>query len=204
MQIEPQKLIELEQGISRVLNRLRFIPNKHFLEQFPYGSQIIQEAEEFGGIENIFNNLGRDTYFDASTVDIPSPEQQLAATEIALSGMEGKKRFEFSKPGTRKTIGVLSAIPIINEVFMKELGENGKVKTLICCPTYIIPTWIREAERLLKDPNISVVTRRNRRYSIKKAAREDVDLVLIGYELRHRRTGIDISDPETAAEMEEK
>ena len=204
MQIEPQKLIELEQGISRVLNRLRFIPNKHFLEQFPYGSQIIQEAEEFGGIENIFNNLGRDTYFDASTVDIPSPEQQLAATEIALSGMEGKKRFEFSKPGTRKTIGVLSAIPIINEVFMKELGENGKVKTLICCPTYIIPTWIREAERLLKDPNISVVTRRNRRYSIKKAAREDVDLVLLGYELSHRRTGIDISDPETAAEMEEK
>lgn len=199
MQIQDQNL---KNGITRVLDRLRFFPDEEFLRKFPYGTELVERSKEFGGIEEVLNNLGRDTYFQAATVEIPSPEQQLAATEIALAGEEGRKRFEFSKPGTRKTIGVLSAIPVINEILTKEQGE--KVKTLICCPTYIIPTWIREAERLLKDPNITVVTRRNRQHSIKKAAKEDVDIVLLGYELSYRRTGIDTNDSEVIAEMEDR
>ncbi len=199
MQHQEQKL---RKGLSKVLDRLRFFPDEEFLEKFQYGKELVESSKEFGGVEKIFDSLGRDTYFDAATVEIPSPEQQLAATEIFLAGLEDKKRFEFSKPGTRKTISVLSAIPAINEIYMKEMDE--KVKTLICCPTYIIPTWIGDAERLLKEPNIVVVTRRNRKYAIKKAANDDVDIVLLGYELTYRKTGIDTEDPEVKAEMSER
>lgn len=196
---------DLESRVRTVLDRLTFFPDKYILSGFSHGRQILEAAERFGGIDAVFDSLGRATYFDAITVDIPSPEQRLAGTEIALAGMEGRKRFELSKPGTRKTLSALAAIPVINEVLIPELSQDGKkVKTLICCPQYIIPIWIREAERLLHDPNIVVVTRRNRQHAIRRAAEEGVDIVLLGYELSYRRTGIDTDDQEVAQQMEDR
>ncbi|MBW3017676.1 hypothetical protein KY325_00790, partial [Candidatus Woesearchaeota archaeon] len=190
----------LEAKLKTVLNRLTFFPDEEFLSRFPFGERLVKEAKEFGGIDAIFDKLGRDTYFDSTIVPIPSPEQMLTAVEIAAAGEEGRKRLEFSEPGTRKTLGVLAAIPLINEQFFPMNGYE-KLKTIVCCPTYIIPTWIREAERLLKDPSIVVVTRTNKAYAVRKAADPDVDIVLLGYELSHRKTGIDEDDPEVQKEM---
>ncbi|HLC91275.1 MAG TPA: hypothetical protein VJI15_05925 [Candidatus Nanoarchaeia archaeon] len=196
--------LELEARLRRVLDRTTFFPDEDFLRRFPHGRQLVESAASFGGISAVYDRLGRD-YFQSRIVPIPSPEQRLAGIEIALAGKEGRKRFELSEPGTRKTIGVLSAIPIINEVLLPEMGYVGqRVKTLVCSPTYVLPTWIREAERLLKDPHIVVLTRQNRRYALKQAAQDDVDLVLLGYELSHRRTGIDFQDPEVIEDMQER
>ena len=193
--------ISLEDRLGLIVNRLRFFPSKDFLKRFTYGSRLLEASKEFGGLDSVYGSMGKEDYFQSNTVEIPSPKQQLAATEIVLAGINGKKRLELSKPRTRKTLGVLSAIPIINEIGMEDLGYKGKVKTLICCPTYIISTWIRESERLLKNPNIVVVTRRNRVYSIKKAQQEETDIVLLGYELSHRKTGVELEDPEILREM---
>jgi len=195
-------LESLEAKLMTVLDRLTFFPDEEFLENFPFGQQLVEKAKEFGGIETVMDGLSRDTYFESTTVPIPSPEQMLTAAEIVQAGEDGRKRFEFSEPGTRKTLGVLSAIPLINEGYMPMKGRD-KIKTLGCCPTYIIPTWIRDAERLLRDPNIVVVTRTNRTYAVKRAAEPDVDIVLLGYELSYRKSGIDLNDPDVKKEINE-
>lgn len=191
----------LEHLLFPVLDRLTFFPDHSLLSQFPVGRRIIDLSKEIGGLEPIFKELTAQDYFDSAIVPIPSLEQRLAGTLIAQAGMRGEKRFELSKPGTRKTIGVLSAIPVINEVMLPRLGYDPgtRVQTLVACPSYIIPTWIREAERILKDPNMVVVTADNRDYALKRARDEDVDLLLLGYSLSFRNSGIArvTADPKT-------
>lgn len=197
--------LEIEERLKRVLNRTTHFPTEDFLQRFPHGRLLVEAARPFGGIGYFYDKFGRQTYFESITVPIPSAEQRLGGIEIALTGMEDKKRFELSEAGTRKTIKVLSAIPVINEVLMPQLGHPGeKVKVLTCCPTYVLPTWIREAERIFHDPNIVVVTRQNRKYALRRAAQRDVDLVLLGYELSHRKTGVDFRDQEIKDFIQER
>lgn len=185
--------------LKGIVDRLLFFPDREFLLQFDLGRRLVADAEAVGGIERVLHSLNPEGYFDQATVPIPSLDQQLAGTEIAYAGMEGEKRFEFSKPGTRKTIGVLAAIPVINEVYLPHIQgyrDGQRIKTLVCCPTYIVPTWLREARRLLVNPNISVITRENRGRALKKAAQEDTDLVVVGFSMSYKKAKSDEFDPE--------
>ncbi|MAG60486.1 hypothetical protein CL619_01745 [archaeon] len=181
----------LDELLLPVLDRLTFFPDSNLLDQFPLGRQIVKLAQRTGGLDAAYQRLGGEDFFQSKIVSIPSWEQRLAGTLIAKAGENDRIRYEFSRPGTRKTIGVLSAIPVINEVILPRQGFDleTKVKTLVVCPSYIVPTWIREAERSLRNPNVVVVTADNREYSLPRARSDGVDMVLLGYSLTFRDSG---------------
>ena len=181
-------LDQVLQGLQAISSRLTYIPSRAVLERTSLGRELIQAAESCGGIESARQQLSQTAYADE--VQIPSLDQQRAGAEVALAGLEGKKRLELSDPGTRKTLGLLSAIPIINERLLPQIAPGTRLKTVICCPTYILPTWMREAERLLKNPVIIPITRSNRDVALQRAKDPKTDILLLGYELSYRQSSL--------------
>lgn len=172
---------DLQQRILGMVGRLGFVPRKvdrSFLEQVPYWGRLLREADALNpqGLWGFLDQTFLEGYFEERSVPIPSLEQRLVGVSIAERG----KVLELSKPGTRKTIATLSAlVPIADKI-------GYMPRTLVTCPGYILPIWMREIERLFKEPNIVVVTRENRERAIERAAEDSTRFVLVGYDMTFR------------------
>ena len=180
-------LDDLRNRVEHIVRRVGFIPqesNEYFLRQVPYWSSIMDEIDNKhkGGFFSFVDENFPSDFFSSVEVPIPSLDQKLVGVNVSNRG----KVFELSKPGTQKTIAGLSAIVPIEEKLRSE-GSEG-LKTFVTCPTYIIPNWVKEAEKLFVDPNIVVVTRDNREKSIERASERDTDLVIVGYDMTFRKS----------------
>jgi SAM-dependent methyltransferase len=174
---------DLEGKLRRIVDRIGFIPGKDdisFLMQVPTWRHLLEEAEQTfpGGMEGLLAGIPSE-YLAEREVVIPSLEQKLVGATIA----QRKRVLELSEPGTRKSISVLSAVVPIEQNYLG--GE--RLKTLITCPGYIIPIWMREIDKLFIDPNIVVVTKDNRERAIKRAESEAAQFVIVGYDMTFRR-----------------
>jgi len=178
-------LSELEQLFRVVIDRLGFVPrpfDTDVLRQVPYWNLLVESAERKGGFKRLIQNIASSEYFVSEKVPLPSLEQKLGGATTAQRG----KVLELSEPGTRKTISALSALVPIHQLISHIAPEQKKVKTLVTCPGYIIPIWLRECERFFVNPEIAVITRENRERALKRASLPETDIVIVGYDMTYR------------------
>ncbi len=174
----------LEERLSLVLETLGKLPPDFRWSADPYLNKLRDESLRRGSsVEEIFNALGGQSFFNSVEVTIPSLRQALVAEQIARAGfLHGRKLVDPSIPGSRKTGGALIAIDAINRKYLPQLtgSLDRKVKTLYFCPGHLIPKMQSEAHLFLGDDRIIVpITQKNRERDIERASKDDVDLVLL-------------------------
>ncbi len=191
----------LDDRLRLLVDRLGFFPSESFLQREEHLHELLQAAEQNGGLQHAFDRLGGKALFQNTTVSIPSLRQKIAAATIAHDGFHHRrKKIEMSIPGSRKTGGVLIAADVINREYMTRLlEENGgvgaqRVKTLYASPSGIVGKMMAEARRFLPDYRLVCVTQKTREEDLRRAADPETDMIFLGYSLSFRKERIHVAD----------
>ncbi len=192
----------LDERITALVDRLGRFPESTFFDRNTYFAELKREAERDGTLQQVFERIGGNDYFQAASVKIPSFRQKLIGATIAQDGFEHeRKKLEMSIPGSQKTGAVLTAIDIINREYMPRLEAGKRVKTLYAFPSGLVGTMMGEIQRFLPNYKTVCITRKTRDEDIQRAADPAIDIVLVGYEMSFRKVGLNGKSKEQAGDI---
>jgi len=176
--------------LEAICIRLGFFPSRPYLNQIPSWQTLVEKIDRTAGLETSLEQLSLQGILQQSSVHIPSIEQARVAALLARD----HKKVELSRPGTRKTISALLGLEAIQHTHGEE-ARSTIYNVLISCPSYVIPIWMREIERVYNDPRIVVVTRRNRINALQQAAQPYSKFVIVSHTMTYRNS-LDAQDPD--------
>jgi hypothetical protein len=180
---------DLEQRMQLVLNTTGEFPTKFHWTHDPYLRRFARAARTQGTTpREIFDRLGGEKYFTEETVVIPSPTQALWAEQIARAGyLHGRKMTNPSIPGSRKTGGGMVALDRINHHYLPLLAPGRRAKLVYVCDSHLIPKMHKQARTFLgEETEIITIKRDTRVEDIRKSALDDIDVILMSYQLSFR------------------
>ncbi|MBT7902506.1 methyltransferase domain-containing protein [Candidatus Woesearchaeota archaeon] len=185
--MEIENWTELEKRIKLILNEVGFFPSKKLLETIPYWQQILAVIQkDFGGLDSVYSRIGKD-YFQDALADVTEDQYSTRA-----QFMEMQRMINGDCPGGRKTLPAI----VVKYDIEQHILDGEKLKTLVVCPGYIIPSWEKKIKQYTDGtPKIVRISSEDRVSKLEDAAQDDTDFVLVSYDMIFRQVGGNLSDP---------
>jgi hypothetical protein len=193
----------LDDRFVRIINELDRIPDLQEMGEVPYFTQVLQAIEtQYQSLENYVARFSR----RVEEVQVPFPSWQQKHTMAVIA--ERERVIIGDEPGTRKTAPAgLAKYALESKLAQENGGKAQKVKTVICCPSYLISNWIVKLEQYHNvEPNFAVITSQDKWDDLKRAAHPETDYIFVSYDLLYKSLEKDNGDDPTemrAAVLEE-
>ena len=178
------QLSHLEDRMRLIIDELKFLPSENLLNEIPYWKIVLENILSQGTLTDFYKQF--DGYLQEEKVSFPSVDQLHTIAEI----VQRKRMIIGDSPGARKT-----ACAIIAKDAIEQLVEKQKIPTLVICPGYIIPHWMKEIREFHDtSQKIVVIDSENKNTAISAAKQEGVDYILVSYDMIFRSLDRDLDD----------